>query len=395
MSTLSLLIAYVAFMVVLVNAAVALVLFLCWRGHLAFWSRRLSRSAEYAELEEHTMPDGGVITLRRIAAGDNAHGSPVLLVHGLAMSHHCFDLEEESLARHLQREGFEVWLVTLRSGRSYLSPFGPAHCSFAAMVEHDLPFAVDTILARTGKQQLDIAALSMGGMLLYASLGRSLAQDKVHRVVLFGSPGEIRPLGLLSWSRFMPARLAMSVPLRGLLRTVAFAPRLVPSFLWRRLYNPANVEPRYERHMLWNIWEGIPGRLGRDFVTWSAGRGVVTVKGGESVLAGLSHVDVPVLFFAGSVDWLAPVHSVRVAYEAWGSALSMVEKNFVVLGRDTHGTAHDYGHCDLIIGRNALREAFEPATRFLRADAHRRVLHSSPSPKPGAEPASAPLALEA
>ena len=392
MSTLSLLIAYVAAVVFAVNAAIALVLFLCWKGHVAFWSRRLARYPEYTESEEHRMPDGGLVGLRRLASTRGTPGTPVLLVHGLAMSQHCFDFEEDSFARHLAREGFDVWLLTLRSGRSYLSPFGPSHCTFAAMVEHDLPFAVDTILARTGAQQLDIAGLSMGGMLLYASLGRTVAQDKVRRVVIFGSPGEIRPLRLLSLSRFLPAALAMSVPLQQMMRAVAFAPRLVPSFLWRRLYNPNNVERAFERRMLWNIWEGIPGRLGRDFVMWSARGGVVSVHG-TPVLPGLAHVDVPVLFFAGSVDWLAPVHSVRTAFEAWGSSLSMVEKEFVVLGRETSGSNHDYGHCDLLIGRNTLHEVFAPATTFLRADERRRVLRSSPSPKP--DVAQAPLALEA
>ncbi len=226
------------------------------------------------------------------------------------MSHSCFDLEEHSLARHLSREGFDVWLLTLRSGRTYLSPFGPKHCDFASMVAHDLPFAVDTVLRRTGKTQLDIAGLSMGGMLVYASLGRSVAEDKVRRVVVFGSPGMIRPLGLLGLSRYVPAALSLGVPIRALVRTVAFAPRVVPRFLWNRLYNPHNVDAQYERRMLWNIWEGIPGRLGRDFVNWSAAGGVISVNR-LPILDGLARVSVPVLFFAGHVDRPAPVHSVK------------------------------------------------------------------------------------
>ncbi|MFT3925007.1 MAG: alpha/beta fold hydrolase [Myxococcales bacterium] len=391
----TLLIAYVAAVVFAVSSAITLVVYLLWRGHLAFWGRRLLAEGSYAEVEQLTMPDGGSVTLRRLALhGEPTTGErmPVLLVHGLAMNHQCLDLGEASLARSLQREGFDVWLVTLRSGRTYLSPFGPRTSTFAAMVEHDLPRAVDIILERTGKPQLDIMGLSMGGMLLYASLGRSLSADKVHRVVLFGSPGQIRPLGLLNLSRFMPAALALSVPLRAMIRTVAFAPRLVPGLVWRRLYNPANMERQFERHMLWNVWEGIPGQLGREFVLWSAANGVVSANRAP-VLAGLAQVDVPVLFFAGSVDWLAPVHSVRAAYEAWGSGLPMVEKQFVVLGRETSGATCDYGHCDLVLGQRAHTEAFEPAARFLRADARPRTFVSSPAPKPGS--VSTPLALEA
>ena|GEM_PF-498788 len=399
MSTLSLLVAYVAAVTLLVSAMVALLFYLCWRLHLAFWSPRLGNSPAYAELEEHTLPDGGVIALRRIRGGASPEATaasarvPVLLIHGLAMNHRCFDLDETSLARHLAREGFDVWLLTLRSGRSYLSPFGPRHCDFASMVAHDLPFAVDAVRARTGKPQVDVAGLSMGGMLLYAGLGRSLAQDKVRRVIVFGSPGKIRALGPISLSRFLPARLALGVPMRAWLRTVAFAPRLVPRLLWRRLYNPANLEAPFERRMLWNVWENIPGRLGHDFVSWSAAGGAITVDH-TPVLAGLAHVDVPALFFAGSVDWLAPVTCVRAAYDAWGSALPMVDKQFVVMGRETSGASCDYGHCDLILGHNAAREVFEPAVAFLRADErYHGVQHSTPAPKLDAP--VAPLARQA
>jgi polyhydroxyalkanoate synthase len=393
-----LLYAYVAVCVLGVTGVITGLVYLAWRGHLSFWSRRLALAPLYAEVEEHTLPDGGMITLRRVArtadAERNAPSSrvPVLLVHGLAMSQHCFDLEQQSLTRYLEREGFDVWLLTLRSGRTYLSPFGPKQCDFAAMVSHDLPFAVDTILARTGHSQVDIAGLSMGGMLLYASLGRTLHQDKVRKVVVFGSPGHIRPLGPLNLSRFMPATLALSVPMRAFLRTVAFAPRLVPGLVWKRLYNPQNIESQFERRMLWNIWEGIPGRLGRDFVTWSARGGVISVNDAP-ILDGLAQVEVPALFFAGSIDWLAPVSSVRAAFDAWGNGLSMVEKRFVIMGRETSGATFDYGHCDLILGRNAEREVFAPAVAFLCEDEHRKVLHSSPSPKPDA--AIAPLALQA
>ncbi|MDB4977777.1 MAG: lipase, partial [Myxococcaceae bacterium] len=143
----------------------------------------------------------------------------------------------------------------------------------------------------------------------------------------------------------------------------AFAPRLVPSFLWGRLYNPKNVDPKVERGMLVSVWEDIPGRLGADFVRWSCNGGVVDVEG-TPVLPGLAHVAVPVCFFAGSVDWLAPVATVRAGYEAWGAALPSVEKHFVVLGRQT-GTCDDYGHCDISFGRHVKKEVFEPAARFL------------------------------
>jgi polyhydroxyalkanoate synthase subunit PhaC len=336
---------------------------LLWLG-LRLLARRLSRPMRYATEERIAMPDGALIELRRLRVPSDAPADdcPVLMIHGLAMNHRNHDHEEASLARYLCEQGRDVWLLTLRSGQSRLSLFGPAHSGFAAMAEHDVPLAVARVLARTGKQQLDLACFSMGGMLLYASLARALDATHVRRAVLIGAPARIRPLGALSLAAYLPAALTPNVPMRLGMRMLAAAPPLVPASLRARLYNPRNLTAAAERSMLWNIWEDIPGRLGADFVRWSARGGELTVRG-MPVLAGLADVTVPACFFAGSHDWLAPPETVRAGYEAWGSAVGC-EKHFVLLGRKS-GAQEDYGHCDLSVGRNARAELFEPAAHFL------------------------------
>jgi len=354
-----------------------------WWAHLRFW-KRLSVTLPYEAVEQLVMPDGGTIELRRIGrsrlSGPEGESSdvPVLMVHGLAMNHRNHDTAEEvSLARYLRSQGRDVWLLTLRSGRPSRSlkrlrelVYGPAQSDFAAMVKHDLPCAVREVLARTGQPQLDFAVFSMGGMLLYAGLDRTVDAKLVRRAALFASPARVRPLGALNLSRFLPAALAPSVPMVLMTRSFAFFPRLVPSFLWRRLYNPSNVDAKVERSMLWDVWEDIPGRLGNDFVRWSASGGDVTVDG-TPVLPGLCNVSVPACFFAGSIDWLAPVSTVHAGFEAWGRNVPNLTKHFVVLGRAT-GTHDEYGHCDISFGRHVRREVFEPAALFLATGEFRR-----------------------
>jgi polyhydroxyalkanoate synthase subunit PhaC len=347
-----------------------------WWAHLRFW-RRLSVDLPYEAVEQLVMPDGGTIELRRVgrsrlsgSAGESSD-VPVLMVHGLAMNHRNHDTAEEvSLARYLRSQGRDVWLLTLRSGRlarSLKRPrelvYGPAQSDFAAMVKHDLPSAVREVLARTGQRQLDFAVFSMGGMLLYAGLDRTVDSKLVRRAALFASPAKVRPLGTLNLTRFLPPALAPSVPMVLMTRSFAFFPRLVPSFLWRRLYNPRNVDARVERGMLWDVWEDIPGRLGNDFVRWSSAGGDLTVDG-QPVLRGLANVNVPACFFAGSIDWLAPVYTVHAGFEAWGRGVPNLNKHFVVLGRAS-GTREDYGHCDISFGRHVKKEVFEPAAHFL------------------------------
>ena len=335
-----------------------------WWAHLRFWRVRLHRPMTYALEQEIELPDGGTIELRRVCLPRAApvDECPVLMIHGLAMNHRNHDhAEDASLARYLSAQGRDVWLLTLRSGRSRPSLFGPRHSAFAAMVEHDLPSAVARVLALTGATRVDVAGFSMGGMLLYASLGRSLAPALVRRALLIGAPARIRNLGLLSLAR-LPAGLTPSVPMRLWTRSIAAAPAILSPLLRRRLYNPRNMTVEMERSTLWNAWEDIPGRLGADFVGWSSRGGTLTVHG-EPVLEGLAKVDVPACFFAGAVDWLAPPETVRAGYDAWGRDVAC-EKHFVLLGRGT-GAREDYGHCDLSFGRHARDEVFAPAARFL------------------------------
>jgi pimeloyl-ACP methyl ester carboxylesterase len=357
-----------------------LVLALLW-CHLRFWRRRLEVPHEYLSTERVALPDGGVMELRR-AVSSHTHAPqaservPVLLTHGLAMNHRCVDLSHDrSLASELLRDGRDVWLLTTRSGGERWSLRGGSHNHFAAMVEHDFPQAIERVLQITGHKQLDIAGFSMGGMLVYASVARTVPAERIRRVVFMACPGIIPPLGVLNLSRFLPVQLTPAVPLRLWMRTLAFAPSLVPAVLRRFLYNPDNFEPMMERRMMWHAWADISGPLGRDFIGWSV-RGSFSVRD-HDVLSGLSRISVPALFFAGGADQLAPVASVKAAFEAWGSEVE-VEKTLLVLQRGEHGVEIDYGHCDLVMGRGVVRDVFEPVRKFLSAGDSVRQQPSEP-----------------
>jgi polyhydroxyalkanoate synthase subunit PhaC len=368
------------FVILTVTAFNTLIGLAIWFGHLRFWRWRLSSVTKYESVETLPMPDGGLIELRRVAAPhEDGDRVPLLMIHGLAMNHRNHDTHEDySFARYMHRQGRDVWLVTLRSGRRSFAPFSGANTDFASMVKHDLPGAVAAVLARTRQRQLDLAVFSMGGMLLYAGLERTLEARLVRRVAVFASPAQVRPLGALSFVSILPAALTPSSHLRQYIGTWAFAPRLVPSFVWRRLYNPDNVDRKIERGMLCDVWETIPGRLGADFLRWGANGGTLTVDG-QPVLGGLSKVTVPACFFAGTADWLAPAYTVRAGFDAWGRDVPGVEKQFVMLGR-AHGTRNDYGHCDIAFGRHVHDEVFAPAARFLNKGVLPEQAHAVPAP---------------
>src|SRR2546423_6489398 len=58
------------------------------------------------------------------------------------------------------------------------------------------------------------------------------------------------------------------------------------------------------------------------------------------------------MFVAGALDLLAPPPAVRGGYELWAG-----EKELWVAGREA-GLSTDYGHSDLIFGRNAPEEIY-------------------------------------
>jgi polyhydroxyalkanoate synthase len=292
--------------------------FVLWFLHLAFWSKRLSVQLTYAFEEEIALPDGGTIMLRRLREGVQSDEPPILLVHGIAVNHRNNDaFPDHSFARFLAEHGRDVWLLTMRSGRTSFVPVKRERKAFKAMRDHDLPHAVQVVLARTGAKQLDLSCYSMGGMVLYAALGRTLDPTLLRRVLVFASPGQVRPLGVLTWARHLPRALTPAVPMRLFMRSIAFAHAVLPEAPLGLFYNPRNVPPRYARACMMDLFEDIPGALGADFVRWSADQGRVCVDG-KPILDGLASASVPVCFFAGTGDWLAPARLVRAAHDAWG-----------------------------------------------------------------------------
>jgi polyhydroxyalkanoate synthase len=348
--------------IALVGTALSLLVF----GHVLFWRGRFALPLPYDLVDRLACADGVPIELRRVPVPvgvEHADLPPVLLVHGIAANHRNQDAHpDHSLARFLAATGRDVWLVTLRSAEPGVLPGHDVR--FASMVKHDLPTAIGAVLARTGQPALDYVGFSMGGMLLYAALDRSVPRARFRRVVTVGSPGELRPkVPVPGLARSVPQWLVPRVPLRALARAFAFASEwfVTPWHAW--VLNTRNVAPGITRLALVEVIEDVPAGLLFDFIGFACGDGVVRVDD-ESTLARLPDMDMPALFVAGTADAIAPPSEVRHAFDAWGARRPPVHKRFLVLGRD-FGSDEDYGHGDLALGVRVATELFPPIARFL------------------------------
>jgi len=353
--------------------AVALLALLLWT-YVRLTVRWLSRSPRYASEQVLRAPDGGRFELRRIARetspdGADPAGIPVLLVHGICANHRNLDLHDDnSLARHLASRGRDVWLLTLRSGRPWRLRDACVPQGFEVMARYDVPLAIEQVLERTGTSALDYVGFSMGGMLLYAGLGRAIDQSAVRCAVVVGAPGRVQPpRGVPRLLRFVPRAVVPPI-LTGTLGTLAaLGSEWLTTPAHRAVVNPANVAPGMTRLALVDCVQDVSGSLLADFMRWATTDGVVRVAG-RDVLDGLWNVTVPALFIAGDADQVGTVAAVREAYEAWGRDGPNVDKQWVVLG-EASGAIQRYGHGDLAVGCRLRTELFPFVERFLEAAA--------------------------
>ncbi|MAQ18138.1 MAG: lipase [Sandaracinus sp.] len=337
-----------------------------WWLHLRFWAKRLTVPMVYERVVRHTAGDGGHFELRHLVP--NAEGAtsvPILLVHGVGVNHRSHDaLPDLSLARALVAAGRDVWLLTLRSGLTGLPRRERRGVRFLAMADHDVPEAIDHVLAASDADALDYVGYSMGGMLLYAALDRRLDPAKLRRVAVVGSPARVRsPLPGLAFLARMPRPLVPTLPLRLAGRSVAFMADWLDTPLHRILVNPKNMAKGASARALVNAIANVPGPLAADFAEWLASDdGDVAIEG-ISVLDALAQMTMPALFLAGAGDRIAPPEAVARAYEAWGREVG-TPKEFVLLGEDS-GAAEDYGHGDLVLGFAAAHDVFPRVVEFL------------------------------
>lgn len=302
--------------------------------------------------------------------------APLLAVHGAFSRFNIYDMTPGvGLAPWLAARGRHVFALDLR-GRGESAPRRALRRARALLqqgwtyhdfVRHDIPAAIGAVLEISGAKQTDYIGHSMGGLLAYTYLGET-GDERVRRVVTVGSPG--------MWNRPDRQQLPKDEKRVDLFKLVApfmETMPLIPVHLGTRLLtllgerapqnaiaialNPRNTDPEVLRTMLWHGLTPVSSKKFKSFMSFS---NIDTPGAAEKIMKRFSH---PALLLSGQKDLLVPPTLVRDTFHVLGSR----EKEHINFSK-AEGYGADYGHGDLLIGRNVTTEVFPHIQKWLSRD---------------------------
>ncbi len=325
-----------------------------------FGYRELVQPFQPDGLDRLQTQDGEHVALARYAArGPRRFAEPVILCHGTGANRYTFDLTERySLARALAARGFETWILELR-GRGEAGP--AKKVSFDLQAEHDVRTALRCVTA-TGAPGVLWVGHAKGGLLPLAHLG--LHPDApIRAVVTLGSPTTFHlQRGLKAFARLLrPLLESPRVPIQNLARLSLWVPP--PDWFMHYLAHSENIEPEVKKLALVNVSSDVPMGIARQYLRWVTTGRWESEDGRIDYAQNLRSVRAPSLMIAGAQDLLAPPAAVAHAQTLLGGAAQVL-----VAGR-AHGFRDDYGHGDLVLGRNAPEELYPRIAQFLEANA--------------------------
>jgi pimeloyl-ACP methyl ester carboxylesterase len=298
--------------------------------------------------------DGSAIALGRYhARGERRFEEPVLLAHSLGTNRFNLDFDETySVARALARRGFETWVLELRGHGLGGSADG---ATFDTEVEHDVTAALTAILS-TGVKRVSWVGHSRGGLLAYAHVARN-PNAPISAIATLGSPltFSAQP-GVQKFIAAVAPTLQLPVlPLQ--LAGKAWPLGLPPDPIGKYLLNAA-VDPVVIRQAISFVAADIAGGVGRQFARWVR-TGAFDAEDGFDYRAAMKHITQPVLAIAGARDFLVPAASSHLVRTLTSGPVELVTAGLA------GGFSVDYGHGDLVLGRNAPKELIPRLAEFL------------------------------
>jgi alpha-beta hydrolase superfamily lysophospholipase len=347
------------------------IVFLALASYVSFLAARYFFIPRFPdEIHFGTTRDGWRIALTRYRPEKPSDRPPVLLVHGLAANRYNLDFTDDvSLARHLCGRGFDVWLVELRGRGFSLRPrlFSGLRYdwSFDDYAERDLPCAAEVITRVTGARRLHLVGFSTGALACYAWLSDPHRTVEIAALVSIGGAAYLARVG-----RILSGRLIRGVRFlrhRWMVRVLApLSGYWHPSPL-QIIHNPGNLDGAMQRRAMVNLIANFSRNELLQYSHWIQRDVFRALDQHRDYRSELGRITVPALFLAGPRDALSPPDAVKATFDAIGSG----DKQFVLCSR-AQGMRVNYGHFDLVIGREAPNEVYPLVSNWLESVEHGR-----------------------
>jgi polyhydroxyalkanoate synthase len=321
-----------------------------WCADAPFVSRKLHWAVTEKKFE---------LAMERFRLTNLRQRTPVVLIHGLLVNSHFFNLtREHSLAQYLAEEGFDVWNLSLRGTGRSLKPLKapPKKWSLDDMINDDLSPVISYVQRQSGSPRVNWVGFDMGGLLLYGYLDKKRRRSGIGALVTIGTPVTFNdpkqePMKALlkledhpTWKKIL---LYLDAPLVQRL----LIPR-IPT-IEKFFYNPENMNQEVKQRFLETALAPInPGVL--DHVITMVRKGeFVSATGNHNYRKNLSKIRVPLLIIGGEKDPVAPPQVLRATYRE----LKSRDRTRRIFGSRPKDLVA-YGHYDLILGKKAKEEVF-------------------------------------
>lgn len=330
-------------------------------AHLSFWGRRLAVRRSFDAKLTAVADDGWKLEVRHWLPRGEASLGPVVLSHGFMNNADAMTLPgPNDLAVRFRDAGFEVFAVSLRgaTGSAALPRGGRfAAVDFDAHVLRDAPAVLRLVEAVSGPKKVLWVGHSMGGL-----IGLALAQGpdagRLAGVAALGSPTHWAAVGgllrFLAWvGRPLAAmgRLPVRLPAQLVGPWAGRGPFPTPDLPFIR---GRNTEPSLLQTTAWHALDDAPAGTLRQMAD-NLLADVWRLRDGTDLRAGLARIQLPVFLAGADSDQLAPLAGIVATHGALGTP----DRQLLKLGT-AHGSKAEYGHGDLLVGRNAPEELFAP-----------------------------------
>ncbi|MFH1753999.1 MAG: alpha/beta hydrolase [Candidatus Omnitrophota bacterium] len=339
--------------------------------------------------------DGWDISIKRYLSEDSVKQSKgaVILCHGFNFNNLFWDLDERSsLARYLARNGYDVWAPSLRgsglssktlaAGLKDWTRWRPNNIGRVITkaandvtkrtwtiddhIHQDVPAIVDYVREKSGFDKVYWIGHSMGSIIMFGYL-ETEGEDKIAGFISVGSmvvmtdPLTPQLQRIADQEEILAASLLLNTKTAGDLRSITFGAVKYP--MEEMLLNRENMYKETVSALFRKCIEDTSSGVIRQF-SYSIRNGRMLSselsKEQYDYTANLGKITIPIMVTAGGRDAFVDQEAVVKSYHA----VSSKDKQIAIFSKE-NGYPDDYGHSDVLIGKNSEKEVYPVMLEWL------------------------------